>query len=103
MRFSAIAYTNHNGVMGDGNTQTIEILPPGRIGPNKRYKIQVAIDGKNFVDTPYVYMTLETEMVKELHDYHNYTKDDVKLAKVKYIDKDTKKEIAKTEEIKCYS
>ena len=103
MRFSAIAYTNGNGVMGDGNTQTIEVLPPGRIGPNKRYKLQVAIDGKNFIDSPYVYMTLDTEMVKDLYDYHDSSKEQLKVAKVKYIDQETKKEIAKTEEIKCYS
>lgn len=103
MRFSAIAYTNGNGVMGDGNTQTIEVLPPGRIGPNKRYKLQVAIDGKNFIDSPYVYMTLDTEMVKDLYDYHDSSKEQLKVATVKYIDQETKKEIAKTEEIKCYS
>ena len=103
MRFSAIAYTNGNGVMGDGNTQTIEVLPPGRIGPNKRYKLQVAIDGKNFIDSPYVYMTLDTEMVKDLYDYHDSSKEQLKIAQVKYIDQKTKKEIAKTEEIKCYS
>lgn len=102
MRFSAIAYTNKNGVMGNGNTQIVEVLPPGRIGPNKRYKIQVAIDGKNFIDTPYVYMTLETDGVKELHDYHVYSKEQVKHAEVRYIDEQTKKEIAKTEYIKCY-
>lgn len=102
MRFSAVAYTNGNGVMGSDVTEIVELLPPGRIGPNKKYKIEVALDGKNFIDSPSVYMTLDTSQVEDLYDFHSYTADDVKLAKIKYIDQDTKKEIAPSEEIKCY-
>ena len=51
-------------MFGDGNSQYIEILPPRLAGTNKTYTLQVALDGKNFLDVPTVKLTVNNESVK---------------------------------------
>lgn len=51
-------------MFGDGNSQLVEILPPRLAGTNKTYTIQIALDGKNFLDVPSVKLTVNNESLK---------------------------------------
>lgn len=51
-------------MFGDGNSQLVEILPPRLAGTNKTYTIQIALDGKNFLDIPSVKLTVNNESLK---------------------------------------
>ena len=103
VRFVAIAGINKNGVFGDGNTQLIEVLPPRYVGPNMTYTIQVAIDGKNFIDVPSVKLTVNNKNLESDGEFVPTGKDNIKTVTVKYIDKASRKELAKAETFKGYS
>ena len=85
-------------MLGDGNSQYIEILPPRLAGTNKTYTLQVALDGKNFLDVPTVKLTVNNESVKgEGADGMNWVecgKADLFNITATYVDEKTGKEIA---------
>ena len=100
-RFVAIAGTHKNGVFGDGNSQLVELLPPRYAGTNKKYTIQVSIDGEHWLNTNTVTLTVNNEGVSGESDFRTCNKEDIKTIAVKYVD-ESGKEIAKTDEYKCY-
>ena len=102
-RFVAIAGVNKNGVFGEGNTQLIEVLPPRYIGTNKTYRLQVAIDGVHFDEILEVRLTVNNEGIKGDPEFKVCGSDDIKTVTVKYIDKASRKELAKAETFKGYS
>lgn len=85
-------------MFGDGNSQYVEILPPRLAGTNKTYTLQVALDGKNFLDVPTVKLTVNNESVKgEGADGMNWVecgKEDLFNITATYIDEKTGQEIA---------
>ena len=93
-RFLATAGMNANGVIGDGNSQLIEVLPPKYAGTNKTYKLQVALDGEHFIEEPYVTLTVNNENLKDSEDYVECSPENYKYVTVKYIDEETGEEIA---------
>lgn len=102
MRFGATAGPNSNGVNGNGNFQTYEILPPGEIGSNRKYKLQVATDGVNFIDAHEPYLTVNTDMVKNIPGYTVYTDKHIRDVYVRYIDLETNEELLDTKKYKAY-
>ena len=102
-RFVAIDGINKNGVIGDGNSQFVEILPPRYAGTNKTYKIQVALDGVHFLDAPTVELTVDNSAVKGQEDeWVDCGKEDIVNIKAKYIDQKTGKEIAEADNYEGY-
>lgn len=85
-------------MFGDGNSQFIEILPPRLAGTNKTYTLQVALDGKNFLDVPTVKLTVNNESVKGQEadgvQWVECGKEDLFNITATYIDEKTGKEIA---------
>ena len=85
-------------MFGDGNSQLVEILPPRLAGTNKTYTIQIALDGKNFLDVPTVKLTVNNESVKgEGADGMNWVecgKEDLFNITATYVDEKTGKQIA---------
>ena len=100
-RFVAIAGTNKNGVFGDGNAQLIELLPPRYAGTNKKYTIQVSIDGVNWLDTNTVTLTVNNQGISSESDFRTCNKEDIQTITVKYVD-EKGKEIAAADEHKGY-
>lgn len=85
-RFVAIAGTNKNGVFGDGNAQLVELLPPRYAGTNKKFTIQVSIDGENWLDTNTVTLTVNNQGISSESDFRTCNKEDVQTITVKYVD-----------------
>lgn len=85
-------------MFGDGNSQFIEILPPRLAGTNKTYTLQVALDGKNFLDVPTVKLTVNNESVKGQEadgvEWVECGKEDLFNITATHIDEKTGKEIA---------
>lgn len=100
-RFVAIAGTNKNGVFGDGNAQLIELLPPRYAGTNKKYTIQVSIDGVNWLDTNTVTLTVNNQGISSESDFRTCNKEDIQIITVKYVD-EKGKEIAAADAHKGY-
>lgn len=100
-RFVAIAGTNKNGVFGDGNAQLIELLPPRYAGTNKKYTIQVSIDGENWLDTNTVTLTVNNQGISSESDFRTCNKEDIQTITVKYVD-EKGKEIAAADAHKGY-
>ncbi len=101
-RFIAIAGPHRNGVFGDGNSQLIELLPPRYAGTNKTYKIQVAIDGENFIEEPCVTLKVLNENIKGEYEFRDCTDKNFKYVTVQYVD-ESGKEIAEKDVYKGYS
>ncbi len=101
-RFIAIAGPHRNGVFGDGNSQLIELLPPRYAGTNKTYKIQVAIDGENFIEEPCVTLKVMNENIKGEYEFRDCTDKNFKYVTVQYVD-ESGKEIAEKDVYKGYS
>lgn len=94
-RFLATAGMNANGVVGDGNSQFIEVLPPKYAGTNKTYTIQVAIDGENFLEEPSVTLTVNNSELKgESSDYVECNPENYKYITVRHVEEGTGKELA---------
>lgn len=85
-RFVAIAGTNKNGVFGDGNAQLVELLPPRYAGTNKKFTIQVSIDGENWLDTNTVTLTVNNQGISSESDFRTCNKEDIQTITVKYVD-----------------
>lgn len=102
-RFTAIAYEHGNGATGDGNSQIIEVLPPRYAGTNKEYKIQVAIDGKNYLDVPTVGLKVWNEGITGEADFTSCGPEDIRTVKVHYVEQGTGKKLAESDEYKGYS
>lgn len=103
-RFVAIDGVHKNGVIGDGNSQFVEVLPPRYAGTNKTYTLQIALDGENFLDAPTVTLTVNNEKVKgQDEEWVECGKDDVITITAKYIDQKTGKEIATADTYKGYA
>lgn len=85
-RFVAIAGTNKNGVFGDGNAQLVELLPPRYAGTNKKFTIQVSIDGENWLDTNTVTLTVNNQGISSESDFRTCSKEDIQIITVKYVD-----------------
>lgn len=103
-RFVGIDGVNKNGVIGDGNSQFVEILPPRYAGTNKTYTIQVALDGVHFLDSPTVTLTVDNSQVKGQEDeWVECGKDDIINITAKYIDQKTGKEIVQSDVYQGYS
>ncbi len=100
-RFIAIAGPHRNGVFGDGNSQLIELLPPRYAGTNKTYKIQVAIDGKNFIEEPCVTLKVINENISGEYDFRDCTDKNFKYVTVNYVD-ESGKAIAEKDVYKGY-
>nr|WP_298568024.1 MucBP domain-containing protein [uncultured Mogibacterium sp.] len=100
-RFVAIAGTNKNGVFGEGNSQLVELLPPRYAGTNKKYTIQVSIDGEHWLDTNTVTLTVNNEGIAQESDFRNCNKDDIKTITVKHVNENGK-EIAESDRYQCY-
>lgn len=100
-RFIAIAGPHRNGVFGDGNSQLIELLPPRYAGTNKTYRIQVALDGKNFIEEPCVTLTVNNAGISGEPDFRDCTANNFKYVTVKYVD-ESGKEIAEKDVYKGY-
>ena len=100
-RFIAIAGPHRNGVFGDGNSQLIELLPPRYAGTNKTYKIQVALDGKNFIEEPCVTLKVMNEGISGESEFRDCTSNNFKYVTVKYVD-EAGKELAKSDVYKGY-
>lgn len=97
-RFIAIDGINKNGVIGDGNSQFIELLPPRYAGTNKTYRIQVALDGEHFLEEPIAILTVNNEQVKgQEEEWVECGEEDIVNITAKYIDKKTGKEIAESD------
>lgn len=103
IRFVAVAGVHKNGVFGEGNSQLIEVLPPRYVGTNKTYTIQVAIDGKNFIDVPSVKLTVKNENLKNDPEFVECSDKDFKYVNVKYVEKGTGKQLAPADQYKGYS
>lgn len=94
-RFLATAGMNANGVVGDGNSQFIEVMPPKYAGTNKTYTIQVALDGVNFLEEPSVTLTVNNSELKgESSDYVECNPETYKYVTVKHVEEGTGKELA---------
>lgn len=89
--------------MGDGNVQSIEILPARYAGTNKTYKIQVALDGVNFIEEPFATLTVQNEGIRDEHDFTNCGKEDIREVVVKHVEAGTGVELAETEVYYGYS
>lgn len=100
-RFVAIAGTNKNGVFGDGNAQLVELLPPRYAGTNKKFTIQVSIDGENWLDTNTVTLTVNNQGISSESDFRTCNKEDIQTITVKYVD-EKGNEIAAADEHKGY-
>lgn len=100
-RFIAIAGPNRNGVFGDGNSQLIELLPPRYAGTNKTYRIQVALDGKNFIEEPCVTLKVNNEGISGEYEFRDCTSANFKYVTVKYVD-ESGKELADKDVYKGY-
>lgn len=85
-RFVAIAGTNKNGVFGDGNAQLVELLPPRYAETNKKFTIQVSIDGENWLDTNTVTLTVNNQGISSESDFRTCNKEDIQTITVKYVD-----------------
>lgn len=97
-RFVAIDGINKNGVIGDGNSQFIELLPPRYAGTNKTYRIQVALDGEHFLEEPIAILTVNNEKVKgQEEEWVECGEEDIVNITAKYVDKKTGKEIAESD------
>ena len=97
-RFVAIDGINKNGVIGDGNSQFIELLPPRYAGTNKTYRIQVALDGEHFLEEPIAILTVNNEKVKgQEEEWVECGEEDIINITAKYVDKKTGKEIAESD------
>lgn len=103
MRFVAIAGVHGNGVYGEGNSQFIEILPPRLVGTNKTYRIQVALDGKHFLDDPVVTLKVNNEAIQGESGFVQCGKNDLKDVVVKHIDHNTGAEISSRDVYQGYS
>ena len=101
-RFVAIAGTNKNGVFGDGNAQLVELLPPRYAGTNKKFTIQVSIDGENWLDTNTVTLTVNNQGISSESDFRTCNKEDIQTITVKYVDENGK-EIAAADTHKGYA
>lgn len=100
-RFIAIAGPHRNGVFGDGNYQLIELLPPRYAGTNKTYKIQVSLDGENFIEEPNVSLKINNEGIKGESEFRDCTSANFKYVTVNYVDEAGKK-IAESDTYKGY-
>lgn len=100
-RFVAIAGTNKNGVFGDGNAQLVELLPPRYAGTNKKFTIQVSIDGENWLDTNTVTLTVNNQGISSESDFRTCNKEDIQTITVKYVD-EKGNEIAAADKHKGY-
>lgn len=102
-RFTSIAYEHGNGATGDGNSQIIEILPPRYAGTNKTYTIQAAIDGKNFLETAVVKLTINNEGVQGETNFTPCGPEDIKEVIVHYVEQGTGKVLAEQDVYRGYS
>lgn len=101
-RFIAIDGPNKDGVFGEGNSQIVELLPPRYAGTNKTYTIEASIDGKTWLDSPTVTLTIENSGISGESDFRDCSADSFKTVTVKYVDSKGK-EIADAETFKGYS
>lgn len=102
-RFVSVTGPNANGVVGDGNSQFIEVLPPRYAGTNKTYKIQVALDGVNFMEEPAVTLKVNNEGIRGEEGFTECGKENILQIQAKYIDEETGKEIAAADVYEGYS
>lgn len=91
-----MAGVHKNGVFGDGNNQLIEVLPPRSIGINKTYIIQVALDGKNFIEVPSVKLTVMNDKITEEENFRVCGKEQyTDVITIKHVDAKTGKNLVK--------
>lgn len=89
-----MAGVHKNGVFGDGNNQLIEVLPPRSIGINKTYTIQVALDGKNFIEVPSVKLTVLNDKITEEENFRVCGKEQyTDVITIKHVDAKTGKNL----------
>lgn len=65
IRFHAIIGEHHNGVNGDGTVQTIELLPPSKLGTSHTYHFEIALDGVHFQAVPDVELIVNNDGIVE--------------------------------------
>lgn len=97
-----IAYKYKTGVIGSGNTQLIEILPARLAGTDKTYTLQVALDGKNFLEKPVATLQVLNNGITGETGFFPAGKEDIREIKVRYIDAATKKDIVEPEIFRGY-
>ena len=85
-RFIAIAGTDKNGIFGQGNSQLVELLPPRYAGTNKRYTIQVSIDGENWITEDTVTLTVNNESIQSEPEFRDCGAEDIKTLTINYVD-----------------
>ena len=78
---------NKNGAVGDGNSQLIEILPARFAGTRtdepKKFTIQVALDGKHFLESPSVVLRVDNTGIREETEYAFTDKEDIRTVNCK--------------------
>ena len=75
-------------MVGDGNSQLIEVLPPRYVGTNKTYTLEVALDGVNYQKVPNVKLTVQNEEIKDESEFVECGKKDIKYVYVNYVDEE---------------
>ena len=90
---------NKNGAVGDGNSQLIEVLPARFAGTRtdepKKFTIQVALDGKHFLESPSVVLRVDNTGIREETEYAFTDKEDIRTVTVNYKEEGTGKALAK--------
>ncbi len=65
IRFHSIIGEHQNGVVGDGTVQTIELLPPSKLGTNHTYRFEIALDGVHFQEIPDIKLIVNNKGIVE--------------------------------------
>ena len=93
---------NKNGAVGDGNSQLIEVLPARFAGTRtdepKKFTIQVALDGKHFLESPSVVLRVDNTGIREETEYAFTDKEDIRTVTVNYKEEGTGKALAKPDD-----
>lgn len=103
IRFHAIIGEHHNGVKGDGTVQTIELLPPSKLGTSHTYRFEIALDGVHFQRVPDVKLIVNNTGIVEDDGFTPSDKAEFSnsIFKVQYQDENGE-EIAKENEYAGY-
>ena len=98
---------NKNGAVGDGNSQLIEVLPARFAGTRtdepKKFTIQVALDGKHFLESPSVVLRVDNTGIREETEYAFTDKEDIRTVTVNYKEEGTGKALAKPDKYEAYA
>lgn len=98
---------NKNGAVGDGNSQLIEVLPARFAGTRtdepKKFTIQVALDGKHFLESPSVVLRVDNTGIREETEYAFTDKEDIRTVTVNYKEEGTGKALVKPDKYEAYA